>query len=117
MKFKVIFILFNVLIIFSFAMILILPATVFGSEYAAQFWKDKWFIGLFFVQKNLDTFWVEASETEIPYFLQIEALWHHANFQGCFWKVQVQLKFVNISKVQVQRETSSCRLLLKVFMS
>jgi hypothetical protein len=48
-KFKVIFILFNVLIVFSFAMILILPMTVFGSEYASQFWKDKWFIGIFFV--------------------------------------------------------------------
>ncbi|MBN1647192.1 MAG: hypothetical protein JW874_04095 [Spirochaetales bacterium] len=49
MKFKVIFILFNILIAFSVVMVLILPATVFGIDYASQFWKDKWFIGIFFV--------------------------------------------------------------------
>ena len=48
MKFKLIFILFNVLMIFSFIMIIILPLFVFGSEYSLVFMKNNWYIGLFF---------------------------------------------------------------------
>lgn len=48
MKFKIIFILFNILIVFSFFMLMILPATVFGSEYASEFWRSKWYFSLFF---------------------------------------------------------------------
>ena len=49
MKFKFIFILFNILIIFSFLMIVILPIIVFDSEYAALFWKGKWYFSLVFI--------------------------------------------------------------------
>ncbi|ORC35422.1 hypothetical protein B4O97_09640 [Marispirochaeta aestuarii] len=48
MKFKVIFILFNVVILFSFLIIFFMPLAVLGWEYTKEFWADNWYLPLVF---------------------------------------------------------------------
>ncbi|WP_319561930.1 hypothetical protein [Marispirochaeta sp.] len=48
MKFKVIFILFNVVILFSFFVIFFMPLAVLGWEYTREFWADNWYLPLVF---------------------------------------------------------------------
>lgn len=49
MKFKTIFVIFNVIIVFSFAFIFIMPLFIMGAEYAGLFWAGNWVIGCVFV--------------------------------------------------------------------
>lgn len=49
MKFKVIFLLFNVIILFSFLLLFFLPLVVLGGEFAASLWKDAWYFSLLFL--------------------------------------------------------------------
>ena len=49
MKFKVIFISFNILIVFSFLMIFLLPVFMLGGDYAGMFWQESWYIALIFI--------------------------------------------------------------------
>ena len=48
MKFKIIFISFNALIVFSFLLIFLLPAIMLGADYAPAFWKESWYIAVIF---------------------------------------------------------------------
>jgi len=49
MKFKTIFIIFNIVIIFSFIFIALMPLFILGYEYASVFWANNWILGLIFV--------------------------------------------------------------------
>lgn len=49
MKFKTIFILFNVVIVFSFLFIFFMPLTVLGWDYAQVFWSRNWVLAVLFV--------------------------------------------------------------------
>jgi len=49
MKFKTLFILFNLIIVISFAFIFFMPLPVLGWEYALSFWGQNWPIALLFV--------------------------------------------------------------------
>ena len=49
MKFKIIFLIFNILILFSFLMIFLLPVLMLGPEYAGQLWSDSWYVAVIFV--------------------------------------------------------------------
>ncbi len=49
MKFKVIFLSFNILIVFSFLMIFLLPVFMLGGDYAGLFWQESWYIALIFI--------------------------------------------------------------------
>jgi hypothetical protein len=49
MKFKVLFIIFNVVIFASFALIFLMPAFVLGWEYTSVFWSTNWPVGLVFL--------------------------------------------------------------------
>ncbi len=49
MKFKVIFIAFNVIIVFSFLFIFFMPVIVLGWEYSELFWSNNWLLALVFV--------------------------------------------------------------------
>ena len=49
MKFKVIFILFNVVIVFSFLIIFFMPLLMLGWEYTKIFWGENWFLPILFV--------------------------------------------------------------------
>jgi hypothetical protein len=49
MKFRTIFILFNVVIIVSFAFVFFLPFFLLGSSYSIAFWSDNWILALFFL--------------------------------------------------------------------
>lgn len=42
MKFKTIFILFNAILVFSFAFIFLMPFFLLGAEYSASFWLKNW---------------------------------------------------------------------------
>jgi hypothetical protein len=49
MKFKTIFFIFNIIIVFSFAFIFVMPLFVMGAEYAKVFWASNWAVGCVFV--------------------------------------------------------------------
>ncbi len=48
MKFKIIFISFNILIVFSFLLIFLLPGIMLGSDFGSVFWKDSWYLAVIF---------------------------------------------------------------------
>lgn len=60
MKFKTLFLLFNVVILVSFAFIFFMPLPVLGWEYALSFWAQNWPISLLFlgVLAALDSYFV-----------------------------------------------------------
>jgi hypothetical protein len=49
MKFKTLFLLFNLIILVSFAFIFLMPLPVLGWEYALSFWGQNWGISILFV--------------------------------------------------------------------
>jgi hypothetical protein len=49
MKFRTIFILFNVVIIVSFLFVFLLPFFLLGIDYSLAFWKGNWYLALFFL--------------------------------------------------------------------
>ncbi|HET7839490.1 MAG TPA: hypothetical protein VFL04_06990 [Rectinemataceae bacterium] len=49
MKFRTIFILFNIVIIVSFLFVFLLPFFLLGAEYSLGFWKGNWYLALFFL--------------------------------------------------------------------
>jgi hypothetical protein len=49
MKFKTLFLLFNLILVISFAFIFLMPLPVLGWEYAMSFWGQNWYIALAFV--------------------------------------------------------------------
>ncbi|AHC14794.1 hypothetical protein [Salinispira pacifica] len=49
MKFKLIFLIFNAIVVFSFLFIALLPVFMLGWEYAAPFWENSWYLLLLFV--------------------------------------------------------------------
>ena len=49
MKFKIIFILFNIVVVFSFLIVTLMPFFMLGGEYSIQFFKDSWYIFLIFL--------------------------------------------------------------------
>lgn len=49
MKFKIIFLFFNLVIIISFLVIFFMPLIMLGGDYAGDFWKDSWFLPVLFL--------------------------------------------------------------------
>ncbi|HKJ86158.1 MAG TPA: hypothetical protein VKA06_08780, partial [Spirochaetia bacterium] len=49
MKFRLLFIIFNVVILVSFALIFLMPAFVLGWEYTQVFWSSNWPVGAVFL--------------------------------------------------------------------
>ncbi|MFW5684726.1 MAG: hypothetical protein ACOC1I_07730 [Spirochaetota bacterium] len=49
MKFRFLFIVFNVVILASFMLIFLMPALVLGWEYSSVFWRSNWPVGLVFL--------------------------------------------------------------------
>lgn len=49
MKFKALFILFNVVIVVSFLFIFLMPVFVLGGDFVRVFWQDNWYISILFV--------------------------------------------------------------------
>ena len=49
MKFRTIFILFNVVILISFCFVFFFPFFVLGTESSFAFWKGNWYLALFFI--------------------------------------------------------------------
>lgn len=60
MKFKIIFILFNIVVVFSFLIITLMPFLMLGGEYSQEFFKDSWFLFLFFLIAigSIDTYFL-----------------------------------------------------------
>jgi hypothetical protein len=48
-KFKLIFFLFNFIILLSFAVVLFMPIILLGPEYTRSFWHSTWYLPLFFL--------------------------------------------------------------------
>ncbi len=67
MKFRTIFILFNVIIIISFLFIFLLPIFLLGPGSSMAFWKGNWYIGLLFIALlgGLNSFFLLNSKTFI----------------------------------------------------
>jgi hypothetical protein len=49
MKFRVLFVVFNVVVVVSAALIVFMPSIVMGWEYAELFWRTNWPVGIVFV--------------------------------------------------------------------
>jgi len=49
LKFKIIFILFNIVVVFSFLIVTLMPFFMLGGEYSLQFFKDSWYFFLVFL--------------------------------------------------------------------
>ncbi len=49
MKFRTIYILFNVVIVVSFLFVFLMPFFVLGPQYSRAFWKGNWYLALFFL--------------------------------------------------------------------
>jgi hypothetical protein len=49
MKFRTIYLLFNVVIAVSFVFVFLLPFALLGWEYSVEFWKGSWYLALFFL--------------------------------------------------------------------
>jgi hypothetical protein len=49
MKFKIIFVVFNIVIVVSFLFIFFMPAIILGWEYGRLFWSSNWLLGAAFV--------------------------------------------------------------------
>lgn len=49
MKLKSIFIIFNVLVVFSFVFVFLMPAFFLGWDYAGVFWQNNWYLALLFL--------------------------------------------------------------------
>ncbi|MDC7221841.1 MAG: hypothetical protein PQJ59_18055 [Spirochaetales bacterium] len=49
MKFKTIFILFNIIVLFAFLFITLIPLVMLGNEYSSLFWSQNWILVALFV--------------------------------------------------------------------
>jgi hypothetical protein len=49
MKFKTIFIIFNLVIVFSFLVIFFMPLLLLGAEHFSEFFRNNWYISLLFI--------------------------------------------------------------------
>lgn len=49
MKFKSIFFLFNIVVIFSFSLIFLLPLILLSGSYSSDFWLDNWYLAVIFL--------------------------------------------------------------------
>lgn len=49
MKFRIILVLFNIIVIFSFLIVTIMPFMILGAEYSRVFFKDSWYFFLVFL--------------------------------------------------------------------
>ena len=49
MKFRVLFIVFNVVVLAAAAIIVFMPSLVMGWEYAELFWRSNWPVGIVFL--------------------------------------------------------------------
>lgn len=60
MKFRTIFILFNVVIVASFLFVFLMPFFILGAAYSFAFWKSNWYLALFFIVliAGLNTFFL-----------------------------------------------------------
>ncbi len=60
MKFKIIFILFNIVVVFSFLIVTLMPLLMLGGEYSQEFFKDSWYLFLIFIVAigSIDTYFI-----------------------------------------------------------
>ena len=60
MKFKSIFFLFKIIVIFSFSLIFVLPLILLSGSYSSVFWMDNWYLaGIFFILiAGLDSYFI-----------------------------------------------------------
>ncbi len=60
MKFKIIFILFNIVVVFSFLIVTLMPLIMLGGEYSQEFFKDSWYLFLVFIIAigSIDTYFI-----------------------------------------------------------
>jgi len=60
MKFKSIFFLFNIVVIFSFSLIFLLPLILLSGSYSSVFWLDNWYLAFIFflLIVSLDSYFI-----------------------------------------------------------
>ena len=60
MKFKSIFFLFNIVVIFSFSLIFLLPLILLSGNYSSVFWLDNWYLAVIFLLliAGLDSYFI-----------------------------------------------------------
>jgi hypothetical protein len=60
LKFKVIFILFNIVVVFSFLIVTLMPLFMLGGDYSQEFFKESWYLFLIFILAigSIDTYFI-----------------------------------------------------------
>lgn len=114
MKFKTLFILFNLVIVISFLIIYFMPLFMLGWEYTSIFWAKNWFLPVIFVAvigglnayfiRNWKLFrYLEAENwDELKVYLE-EQIYDKNRFRGQFIRVMVNTYLVKSEVENIQR--------------
>ena len=117
MKFKLIFLLFNLLILLSFAVVIFMPFMMLGSEYSRNFWAASWYLpaiflliiiaidGYFFLNWRLFTLLEAENWTELLRFLENEIM-QKGTTRVAYVRALIHAYFVtgNVSKIEPLEE-------------
>jgi len=116
-KFKLIFLLFNLLILLSFAVVIIMPFMMLGAEYSRTFWASSWYLpvlfllvivgidGYFFMNWRLFTLLESENWQELLRFLEQEVM-QKGHTRRSYIKTLINAYFVtgNVSKIEPLEE-------------
>ncbi|MFW5711722.1 MAG: hypothetical protein ACOC2P_00015 [Spirochaetota bacterium] len=113
MKFKLIFLLFNLLILVSFAVVIFMPFMMLGAEYSRNFWAASWYLpalflliiiaidGYFFMNWRLFTLLEAENWAELLRFLEGEVM-QKGKTRSAYVRALIHAYFVtgNVSKIE-----------------
>ena len=113
MKFKLIFVVFNILILLSFAVVLIMPVMMLGPDYSMTLWSTNWYLPVlfllviiaidayFFINWQLFSLLEAENWTGLVNFLEEKVL-RRGKFQANHVRTLIQAYFVtgNVSKLE-----------------
>ncbi|MGC9311127.1 MAG: hypothetical protein ACP5IA_00440 [Sediminispirochaetaceae bacterium] len=113
MKFKLIFLLFNVLILLSFAVVIIMPVMMLGPDYPISLWSTTWYLpalfiliiiaidSYFFINWRLFSLLEAENWTELVDFLEGK-IFQKGTIQTSYVRILIQSYFVtgNVRKIE-----------------
>ncbi len=117
MKFKLIFLLFNLLILLSFAVVIFMPFMMLGAEYSRTFWASSWYLPViflliiiaidsyFFMNWRLFTLLESENWSDLLQFLETEVMQKNRT-RAAYVRALIHAYFVtgNVSKIEPLEE-------------
>jgi len=104
-KFKLIFLLFNILILISFTVVLVMPVIILGSGYSLKLWSSTWYLpalfgliilgidGYFFMNWRLFTLLESENWSDLMSFLE-ERIFRKGEMRTSYVRTLIQTYFV-----------------------